>query len=98
MIVETIYAGRDNTFSLQLVRGDEPVNLLGITGYALYLTDTKVFTDAALFTEKENGVLEIAIGDLLTTADRGSYNAYLVTFDPVNDDGVRWPKFKLRVR
>lgn len=98
MIVETIYAGRNNTFSLQLVRGGEPVNLLGFTGYTLFLSDTLSFSDPAHFTEKADGVIEIAVGETLTDADRGSYSAYLVSFDPVNTEGVRWPKFKLRVR
>ena len=37
MITETIYAGRNNTFSLQLIRAGEPINLLSITGYQLVL-------------------------------------------------------------
>lgn len=98
MIIETIFAGRDNTFSLQLVRGEQAINLLSITGYALNLSNGRVFTEPAQFTDKPDGIVEIAIGDLLTSADIGSHTAHLVTFDPVNTHGVRWPNFKLKVR
>jgi len=98
MITETLYAGRDNTFSLQMVRGGEFVSLLAITGYVLNLSSGKSFTDIDRFTEKADGVVEIAIGDLLTAADVGSHTAHLVTFDPVNVHGVRWPDFKLKVK
>lgn len=98
MIIETLYAGRDNTFSLQLVRGELPVNLLSITGYSLVLSNGRVFDDAGYFTEKANGIVEIAIGGLLTDADIGTHTAYLVTFDLVNTSGVRWPNFKLKVK
>ena len=50
------------------------------------------------FIEKDNGIVEIAIGDLLTAADVGSHVAYLVTFDPINIAGVRWPNFKIKVK
>lgn len=103
MVVETLFVGRNNVFSLQLVRSDEPINLLSVSGYALHLSNGRVVAENALddlvrFKEKENGVVEIAIGDLLTEADVGSHTAYLVTFDPVNTHGVRWPNFKLKVK
>lgn len=97
MIVETLYAGRDNTFSLQLIRGETPINLLAVTGYALHLDNGRVFDDLDRFTEKADGIVEIDIGDLLLDADVGSHGAYLVTYDPGNLNGVRWPKFKLKV-
>lgn len=98
MIVETVYAGRDNVFSLQLLRSEVPVNLLAVTGYELRTLGGLVFNDIARFNEKEDGVVEISIGDLLTPEDRGNHIAYLVTFDPVNVNGVQWPNFKLKVR
>jgi hypothetical protein len=98
MIIETLFAGRNNTFSLQLVRGGEFVNLLAITGYSLVLSNGRSFTDAGIFTEKDDGVVEINIGPLLTSADVGSHISYLVTTDPVNVVGVRWPNFKLKVK
>lgn len=98
MIIETLFAGRNNTFSLQLVRGGEFVNLMVITGYSLVLSNGRSFTDAGIFTEKADGVVEIDIGPLLTPADVGSHVSYLVTFDPINTDGVRWPNFKLKVK
>lgn len=98
MVVETLFAGRNNTFSLQLIRGDEPITLLSVTGYALHLSNGRVFDDMDRFVEKENGVVEIAIGDLLTAADVGSHTAHLITFDLVNTHGVRWPNFKIKVK
>jgi hypothetical protein len=103
MITETIFAGRDNTFSLQLVRGGQAINLLSITGYELVLPgDTDlVFKDltmpSTMFIEKDDGVVEISIGTLLTVNNLGKYKAYLVTYDPVNTEGVRWPPFILKV-
>ena len=97
MVSETIYYGRDNTFSLQLLRGAQLVNLLSVTAYALHLSDELVFDDPALFNPKPEGVVEISIGELLNEDDMGNYKAYLVTFDPVNLAGVRWPTFKLKV-
>ena len=107
MITETIFAGRDNTFSLRLVRGGEAINLLSVTGYELVLSEEPLlkFTnldianeDLGYFKEKDNGVVEITIGDDLTDADKGRYTAYLVTYDPVNVRGVRWPPFYLKVK
>lgn len=98
MVVETLYVGRNNTFSLQLLRGGEAISLLAITGYALHLSNGRVFSDTDRFVEKANGVVEISVGDLLTEADIGSHKAHLVTYDPVNTAGVRWPDFKLKVR
>jgi hypothetical protein len=107
MITETIFAGRNNTFSLQLVRAGEPINLLSVTGYELVLSEGDPdirFTDldvansnAGLFLEKENGIVEITIGDDLTADQKGRYKAYLVTYDPINTLGVRWPPFTLKV-
>ncbi|SEQ20313.1 hypothetical protein [Giesbergeria anulus] len=98
MVIETLFAGRNNTFSLQLVRGGEPVNLLAITSYSLHLSNGRVFDDQARFTEKANGVIEVSIGDLLAQDDVGSHKAHIVTTDPINTAGVRWPDFKLKVR
>lgn len=100
IVSETIFAGRDNVFSLQLVRGGDPINLLSVTGYELRLSNGRTFTSSLLpdvFTEKDNGVVEINIGPLLTEDDLGRHTAYLVTFDLVNAQGVRWPNFKLKV-
>lgn len=98
MVVETLYVGRNNVFSLRLVRDGEPISLLSILGYSLHLSNGRVFSDVDRFVEKPDGVVEISVGDLLTEADVGSHRAYLVTFDPVNTAGVRWPDFKLKVR
>ena len=98
MVVETLYVGRNNTFSLQLLRGGEAINLLAVLGYSLHLSNGRVFDDQDRFTEKPDGVVEVSVGDLLTEADVGSHRAYLVTTDPVNTAGVRWPDFKLKVR
>ncbi len=103
MITETIFAGRDNTFSLQLVRGGVTINLLSVTGYELVLSvDPDIrFTDldmsTGIFTEKDAGIVEINIGNLLTQDQLGRYKAYLITYDPVNEHGVRWPPFTLKV-
>jgi len=104
MINETIYAGRDNTFSLQLVRGGEVINLLSVTGYELTLSNGRVFSDlgdtepTGYFIEKDDGIVEINVGGQLDEDDLGRHNAYLTTFDPVNVHGVRWPTFKLQVK
>lgn len=96
MITETIYAGRDNTFSLQLKRGGVVIPLFAITDYSLHLSDGTVLDDPTFFTEKENGIVEISIGNSLETL--GDYSTYLVTYDLINTHGVRWPTFKLKVR
>lgn len=98
MVIETLYVGRNNTFSLQLLRAGESISLLAITGYALHLSSGKVFDDQARFTEKADGIVEVSVGDLLTVDDVGSHKAHLVTTDPINTAGVRWPDFKLKVR
>lgn len=98
MVVETIFVGRNNTFSLQLLRADVAISLLAISGYELRLSNGRMFNDPDRFIEKAGGIVEIAIGDLLLPADVGSHTAYLVTFDPANTQGVRWPNFKLKVK
>jgi len=103
-VTETIYAGRDNVFSLQLIRGGVPINLLSITGYELVLSeeDPEIrFVDldvsSGMFTEKANGIVEIAIGEEMTEDQTGRYRSYLITYDPSNPQGVRWPFFYLKV-
>jgi hypothetical protein len=98
MIVETIYAGRDNTFSLRLIRGGVPENLMAVNKYLLFISDTIQFTDRKYFIEKEDGVVEIDIAPDLTPEMVGSYKAHLLTYDPVNVNGVRWPDFKLKIK
>lgn len=98
MVVETVYIGRNNTFSLQLLRAEEPISLMAIIAYELNLSNGRMFNDPDRFLEKDPGIVEISIGDLLTTSDVGTQTAYLVTYDPVNTDGIRWPNFKLKVK
>lgn len=98
MVIEVLFVGRNNTFSLQLLRAEEAITLLAITGYELNLSNGRSFTDQSRFIEKADGVVEVSIGDLLTKEDVGSHTAHLVTFDPVNTAGVRWPNFKLKVK
>lgn len=102
MITETIYVGHNNTFSLQLLRADVAINLMSITGYELHMSNGRMLddpnSDQGIFTEKADGVVEIAIGNLMTVNDLGTHRAYLITYDPINNQGVRWPDFKLKVR
>jgi len=102
MITETLFVGRNNTFSLKLIRGESFVPLISILTYSLTLTSPTgtvlTFTDLSLFTEKDDGIVEINIAPLLTTADIGTHKAILITFDTVNTLGVRWPKFKIKVK
>lgn len=98
MVVETIYQGRDNTFSLRLTRGGVAENLYAVNRYELVIIDLKTISDQSVFVEKTDGIVEINIGTDFLPEEVGSYKAYLVTFDPVNENGVRWPNFKLKVK
>ena len=98
MVIETLFIGRNNTFSLQLLRAEEAITLLSITGYELHLSNGRMFNDLDRFIEKNNGIVEIAVGDLLLPTDVGTQTAYLVTYDLVNIAGVRWPNFKIKVK
>lgn len=97
-IVETIYAGKDNTFSLQFLRDNVIVSTLSFTGYELHWTDGRVFSNPAYFIAKAEGIVEIAIGQAMTDLDIGKHTAYMVTIDPENTQGVRWPDFTLWVK
>lgn len=97
-ITETIYAEKDNVFSLQLIRGGEPINMAVIGSYKLVLSNGKEFTASSAFLAKPDGVVEISVGELLTQDDLGSHKAYLITYDPANTHGVQWPTFKLKVK
>jgi hypothetical protein len=72
--------------------------MMAITGYALHVGKFPPITTREFFVEKEDGIVEINIAPGLTKDYVGSHKAYLVTYDPVNADGVRWPDFKLRIR
>ena len=148
MIVETIYAGRDNTFSLRLIRGGVTEQLQAIRSYDLVIEGLRTISSPAYSTldmrgydtyedfklalhtgkigatsstggvvnlpfiekysrevelgevvYKDNlGIVEVAIGPLLTEEDVGSFKAYLVTYDAINTSGVKWPSFKLKVK
>ena len=98
MITETIYIGRDNSFSLQLIRGGEAINLSVIRSYELHTSSELVFNDPDMFIVKPDGVVEIVIGSQMTEDDLGSHTAWMVTYDHINVQGVRWPNFKLKVK
>jgi hypothetical protein len=98
MITETIYAGRSNTFSLRLTRGGVPENLMAVNRYELVIEGLRTIDNQSLFIEKDDGIVEMDIGDVLLPVEASSYRAHLVTFDPVNATGVRWPTFKLKVK
>jgi len=97
-IVETIYVGKDNTFSLQFLRDGVPVSTLSFTGYELHFTDGRVFSDPAYFNPKSEGIVEISVGQTMTALDIGKHTAHMVTLDPENTQGVRWPDFTLWVK
>lgn len=98
MITETIFAGRSNTFSLRLTRGGVPENLMAVNKYELVIDGLRTIDNQSLFIEKDDGTVEFDIADSMTQEDVGSYRAYLITYDPVNATGVRWPTFKLKVK
>lgn len=98
MIVESLFAGLDNSFSLQLMRGETSVELISISSYRLDLSNGRAFTAPDLFIEKADGIVEIIIGPLLIEADKGSHTCWLTTYDPGNINGIRWPNFKLKVK
>jgi hypothetical protein len=98
MIVETIYQGRDNTFSLRLTRGGAAENLMAVNKYEFVIEGLRTITDQSLFVEKQDGIVEISIGMTFSPTEVGSYKCHLVTFDPINKDGVRWPDMKLKVK
>jgi hypothetical protein len=98
MIVETIYQGRDNTFSLRLTRASVAENLSAVDKYEFVIDGLRTITDQSLFVEKQDGVVELNIGTTFAPTEVGSYKCHLVTFDPINRDGVRWPDMKLKVK
>jgi hypothetical protein len=98
MIVETLFAGLDNTFSLQFMRGESSVNLIQLSSYKLELSNGRIFTDPDIFLEKDDGIVEVSIGPLLSEIDKGTHTCWVTTYDPVNTHGVRWPNFKLKVK
>jgi hypothetical protein len=98
MIVETIYQGRDNTFSLRLTRAGVAENLMAVNKCEFVVGDLRTITDQSLFVKKQDGIVEINIGRTFAPTEVGSYKCYLVTFDPINQDGVRWPDMKLKVK
>lgn len=98
MVVETIFQGRDNTFSLRLTRAGVAENLSAVNKYEFVVGSLRTISDQAVFVEKADGVVEISIGTNFLPTEVGSYKCYLVTFDPVNTDGIRWPDMKLKVK
>ncbi len=98
MITETIYAGRSNTFSLRLTRGGVPENLMAVNKYELVIEGLRTIDNQSLFIEKDDGIVEVDIGDVITAEEVGNYRSHMVTYDPVNDTGIRWPTFKLKVK
>lgn len=96
-ITETLYIQRNNTFSLQLYRGENPLNLAAIDSFELHISNGRVFSDPSFFTPKNDGIVEITIGLELTPNDAGLHFAHLITYDSYNTKGVRFPNFRLRI-
>lgn len=98
MIIETIFQGRDNTFSLRLTRAGVAENLVAVNRYEFVIEGLRTITDQSVFVEKPDGIVEINIGRTFAPTETGTFKCYLVTFDPVNSSGVRWPTMKLKVK
>ena len=98
MIIETIFQGRDNTFSLRLTRAGVAENLMAVNRYEFVIEGLRTITDQSVFVEKPDGVIEINIGNTFSPTEVGTFKCHLVTFDPVNANGVRWPTMKLKVK
>jgi hypothetical protein len=98
MVVETIYQGRANTFSLRLTRGGVAENLMSVNRCEFVIDGLRTVTDQSLFSKKPDGVVEINLGITFAPTEVGTYKCHLVTFDPINKAGIRWPDMKLKVK
>lgn len=104
-VSETVYNDRDNTIDLILKSDDVAIDLRtaesGINKVELVLSDSLTidsddYPDAFDWeTSGADGKLIMQLGGCSIPA--GSYKPYLVLYDEVNDDGIIWTRFRLKV-
>ena len=93
--IDLIFKGSDNTNEILLKKDGIPQDLSSVTKIELHFSDgVKVSnTTAASFPIKWSGTGQTGLviaqlgGEALT---EGDLTAKLVTYDPVNDDGIVW--------
>ena len=92
-IRETIYLGKNNAIDLILQADGVAVNLSSVTRMILRdvgcLWEVDSTTSAGAFDwSAGGGALSPRLGD--ETIPPGTYNCWLIVFDPTNTDGIVW--------
>src|SRR5512139_1988724 len=109
MITEKVYLGRDNTIDLILKADGAAVDLSSVTRMVLVVGSVTI--DSVIYpaafnwdpTPAVTGKVILTLGELTTgeppanILSAGAYTATLTVYDPTNDDGVVWGKFKVAV-
>ena len=107
MDVETIYDGYGNTIGVICKnrpageRSATAVDLETVTRVVLKVGDTDIdYDDDNNYFDWESESLEtgeVAISLGGAGLDDGNYTAWLITYDPANEDGIVWGSFPLKV-
>ena len=90
---ETVYLGHDNAIDLKLKADGVAVDLSSVTRMILRdvgcLWEVDSATSAGAFDwSAGGGALSPRLGD--ETIPPGTYNCWLIVFDPTNTDGIVW--------
>ena len=99
MTTEIVYKGHDNKINLLLKAKGSAVNLSSVTKMELKIGPMLVTSDitpsAFDWTSGSTGEVILDLGD--SNLRRGSYQTWLIVYDPNNPDGIVWGSFTLIV-
>ncbi len=101
MIEEIVYLDRDNAASMTLKDNSSgtmsAADLSLVTRVDVHYGENTISSvdQPTLVTWTAAGVVSLKLGTLDISS--GTYHAYIVTYDAVNTNGIRWPGFSLIV-
>ncbi|NIT60462.1 MAG: hypothetical protein GWN00_30940 [Aliifodinibius sp.] len=98
----TVYKGRDNTFTIQLLENDEPYDISAIDKVGIIYKGTEYDSDVYpesfdYTTGASDGKITFKLGAISALTEGRDSKSELITYDPTNTNGVYWGYLSIRV-
>jgi hypothetical protein len=98
----TVYKGRDNTFTIQLLEDDEPYDISSVNKVGIIYKGTEYDSDSYsgsfdFITDASDGKIAFKLGIISGLPEGRDSKAEVITYDALNTNGVYWGYIALRV-
>ncbi|NIT58631.1 MAG: hypothetical protein GWN00_21110 [Aliifodinibius sp.] len=98
----TVYKGRDNTFTVQLLEDEEIKQLTGVSSVSIIYKGTEYSSDVygGSFDFSSNpslGYITFKLGNIPALPEGRDSRTELIVYDPSNTNGVYWGYMSLKV-